>query len=349
MLFLLAAELVFVQPAVGHEAYTVPQEQFHEGLASTTANPLAPLALHHYIWLTLGVFGFVGVTYLVEMLFIATETGYTVDTFIKHGEKYGPVLVRVAVGLSFLFAAYTDTIFGPELSLFQLPFPHVLKFVLFAVGVMLLTGFLVETAAVAGLVLFTITAFQFGEYLLTYANYLGELLVLVLFGSRHLSLDGLLFGERDRSVFDWLDRFSDLEIPIIRVFYGVALIYAGVTIKFLHQDIAVQVFHQYHLGQFFPASAQWTAAFFGVGEVLVGLLILLGLTVRWTTLLSLFFITISLFYFQELLWPHLILYGISFNLIINTQDRLSLDGKLIPWLHEKLEGHYHRYIKGEPA
>ncbi|MDY6777663.1 MAG: hypothetical protein SVU32_03290, partial [Candidatus Nanohaloarchaea archaeon] len=235
---------------VAHEAYTVPRDQFLQGLEQTTTHPLAPLTAHHHLWLSAALIGFVGLTYLIEVLFIATETGYEVDTLIKQGEKYGPVIVRVAVGLSFLFAAYTDSVFGPELSLLQLPFPVFVKFTSFAVGFMLVFGFLVEVAAAVGIVIFALTALQYGEYLLTYANYLGELLVLLLFGSRYLSIDKLLYGERDW--LSWLDAVSEYELPIIRIFYGIALIYAGVTVKFLHQHIAVAVFHQYHLGQIFP-------------------------------------------------------------------------------------------------
>ena len=65
---------------------------------------------------------------------------------------------------------------------------------------------------------------------------------------------------------------------------------------------------------------------------LIGLFVILGFAMRWTILISLAFITLSILYFQELLWPHFILYGISFSLLINSGDLFTLDHWIVPWL-----------------
>ncbi len=40
---------------------------------------------------------------------------------------------------------------------------------------------------------------------------------------------------------------------------------------------------------------------------------------RLTILISLFYITLSLLFFRERVWPHLLLYGISFNLLVQPE------------------------------
>ncbi|GBD34292.1 hypothetical protein HRbin35_00002 [bacterium HR35] len=43
-----------------------------------------------------------------------------------------------------------------------------------------------------------------------------------------------------------------------------------------------------------------------------------------TVLISLFYITLSLIYFKELVWPHILLYEISLNLLVQPEI-LTLD------------------------
>jgi hypothetical protein len=75
----------------------------------------------------------------------------------------------------------------------------------------------------------------------------------------------------------------------------------------------------------------------GLAEILIGLFVILGFAMRWTIIISLAFITLSILYFQELLWPHFILYGISFSLLINSGDLFTADHWIVPWL-KKLVG-----------
>jgi uncharacterized membrane protein YphA (DoxX/SURF4 family) len=160
-------------------------------------------------------------------------------------------------------------------------------------------------------------------------NYFGELLVLLLFGSRWLSFDKYFFGKT--LWFKKLEKYKDFEIPIVRICYGIALIFAGYTIKFQHQELTVMVYNQYHLKDFFHASAQFIAAGAGLAEIIIGIFIVFGIAMRLTILISLVFITLSLLYFHEMIWPHMMLYGISFSLLINSADRFTVDRYMIPW------------------
>ena len=219
---------------------------------------------------------------------------------------------------------------GPELPLAVLPGGPLIRFLLFVLAFMILLGIFTEVAGAASLVLFAVLCWHFGWYMATYANYFAEFAVLMVFGSRFLSLDRLFYGEK--RWWSGLTRYTSLEVPFVRVFYGIGLAYAGYTIKFVHQNLTIDVYNQYHLVNFFHASASFIAAGAGLAEILIGLFVIFGFAMRWTILISLAFITLSILYFQELLWPHFILYGISFSLLINSGDIFTADHWIVPWL-----------------
>ena len=150
-------------------------------------------------------------------------------------------------------------------------------------------------------------------------TFFAELAVLMVFGSRFLSLDRLFYGEK--RWWSGLARHASLEIPFVRVFYGIGLAYAGYSMN-PSSNLTIDVYNQYHLVNFFHASASFIAAGAGLAEMLIGLFVIFGFAMRWTIIISLAFITLSILYFQELLWPHFILYGISFSLLINSRKYL---------------------------
>jgi uncharacterized membrane protein YphA (DoxX/SURF4 family) len=197
-----------------------------------------------------------------------------------------------------------------------------LRAALFAISGMILTGFLTELAALGALLIFTIGWQIEGWYLLTYMNYLGEIVVLILFGSRRYSVDRWIFGSLKR-----FPHLRDYEQAIVRVCYGIALSYAAIDIKFLHPILTVTVVNEYHLTQFhwlFPSDPLLVTFGAALSELVIGIFIILGFEIRLTVLISLFYITMSLLYFREVVWPHLLLYGISLNLIFS-KEAFTLD------------------------
>lgn len=326
--------LLLAAPASAHEAYVLTGNEFNLGLSQNTQNPLSGLFQPAYLKTTLIITLSVITLYFLVMFWATTKPAAFLDKFIKKGKVLGPLIIRAAISASFFYAAYANSILGPELSLDIIPGGPIIRFLLFLMAIMIAFGFLTEFAAAAGLLIFAYITLTFKSYMITYANYFGELIVLFLFGSRFLSIDKYLFGKK--TLIASLEKFRELEIPIVRILYGIALMYAGWEIKFLHQSLSIDVYHQYHLSNFFHAPATFIASGAGLSEILIGLFIFLGLEQRLTTLISLFFITLSILYFRELLWPHFMLYGISFSIIINSSDRFTLDHILVPFTRKTL-------------
>ncbi len=320
--------------ALAHEAYVLPANQFHAGLKVFSQHPFAPLLDPAHFKLSAIITVCVVTGFALNFLWAATKPAARIDKFLKKASPVGPLIIRLTVGFSFFYSALSAVSLGPELSLAGMPAAHFIQFMEFVIGLMFILGVFTEIAALIGAGIFIYLVFFFHGYMITYTNYFGEFLALIFFGSRFLSFDRWVFGK-----VSWLkkmDKYKGIEVPLVRILYGVALIYAGYTIKFAHQGLTIAVFNQYHLENFFHNTAAFIAAGAGLSEIAIGFFILIGFAVRLTVLISLVFITLSLAYFHELLWPHYLLYGISISLIINSGGKYSLDNVIAPWVRRHI-------------
>ncbi len=304
--------------AYAHEAYVLPYTKFWDGIHEPlSAHAFAALRDPNNIRITsiivVSVFALLGLNFLFRM----STWGQKAHAFLERFAKYGPHFVRITIALALFFSALSNSFLGPELHISAFPYAYLVRSVLFAMSGMIAVGFMTELAAFVGVIIFVGSLFVYGPYVFTYLNYLGELIVLSLFGMRMFSLDKYLLGPLKRFVV--FERYGTL---IVRVLYGLALVYAAITVKLLRPDLTVSVVESWHLTQFhwlFPSDPLLVTLGAGIVETVIGLFIIFGFELRLTVLISLFYITLSLLYFRELVWPHLLLYGISFNLLLQPE------------------------------
>jgi uncharacterized membrane protein YphA (DoxX/SURF4 family) len=301
-----------------HEAYVLPYNTFWDGMKQPfSAHAFYALKNPNNIRVTIMIVLSVWVLLALNFFIRRSMSGQKMHAFVEKYSHIGPHFVRIAISAAFLFSALSSSFLGPELHGSLFPYPYLLQVILFAIGIMILIGFMTELAAFLGIVVFIWSVFIFGPYIFTYLNYLGELIVLFLFGMRIFSLDKYIFGPLHRFRI-----FKKYETVIVRVMYGLALIYAAITVKLLHPDLTVLVVNTWHLTKFhwlFPSDPLLITFGAGVVETIIGLFIIFGFEMRLTIFISLFYITLSLLYFRELVWPHLLLYGISFNLLVQPE------------------------------
>jgi hypothetical protein len=321
----LIAALVALCPLVAsaHEAYVLPRDYFWAQLSGTTSlDAFSALTKADNVRVTLWIAAGVAIVLILNFLLRRTRAGYALHRLPERLSFLGPVFVRVAISASLFFSAWSWSFLGPELPLSGMIWPSVMRAILFAASGMILAGFLTEIAAAAVLAVYVIGFACYGLYLATYLNYLGELIVLVLFGLRVWSIDRAIFGPLRR-----FPKLRGYETTIVRVCYGLALMYAAITVKVLHPAMTARVVTDWHLTQFhwlFPSDPLLVVLGAGLAEFAIGLFIAIGFEMRITVLVSLFYITLSLLYFRELVWPHLMLYGISLSLLVKPET-LTLD------------------------
>lgn len=309
-----------------HEAYVLPYETFWRALGEP-AGPKAFDALKnpHNFWVFIVIAATTALLLTLNLLLRRTKLGGRLHRWPERYAHLGRHFVRFAIAAAFFFSAASQTFLGPELREGLFPHAPLISLAVFAISLMIAFGLFTEAAALLGLAVFIKSFSIFGPYLLTYFNYLGELIVLLLFGLRTFSLDHYLFGPLRR--FKYLKKY---ETTIIRAFYGLGLMYAAVTVKLLHPAITLQVVTDWHLTRFhwlFPADPLLVTFGAGLAELVIGFFITIGFELRLTVLVSLFYLTLSLLYFGEAVWPHLLLYGLSFNLLVQPET-FTLDNFL---------------------
>ncbi len=259
-------------------------------------------------------------SYLICNAAFSKKLGSTIEQF----RPYSTLLIRLVLGISLICSAAYKSFFGPELPLTQIGSETVLIFILYTCGIAFLLGLHTRFFAALMIIMYAISALTFHAYMVTYINYFGEFFVLFLLGGETYSVDQMVFKEQHKMAKS-LDEFGrKYAFTILRITFGLSLIYTAVYVKFLHPELSLQVISKYHLTSVFPFPPLLTVLCAGIIESLIGLLYVLGLLMRWNTIFFLLFVTASLFYFGEAVWPHFILFGIAIGIFLYGYDSFSL-------------------------
>jgi uncharacterized membrane protein YphA (DoxX/SURF4 family) len=341
-----AALLLFPFAASAHEVYVLTHDEIQHDIASPGFSWWSVIAadMHHFMfWAFIGI-----LTVLVIFgISIIRPLERALLPMFERMKPYAPHIPRITVGMAYLAGAWYQAAYGPELPLAANwgPYTPLITAVLVIVGGLMIAGLYVRTAALAALALFAANVYFQGWYMLTYTNYLGEILVLLLIGAHGFH------GARTRHTEpgSWAERvarFSHKAKPyaflILRVGFGVALFYASFYAKFLHNDLALDVAqgtgilptvvtHAYTVAQYLGFEPHFLVIGAGIVEFVIALFFIFGIEIRFTALFLEFWLALSLWYFGEVVWPHLILIGIPIAFIFYGYDKYSIEG----WLFKK--------------
>ena len=315
--------------ASAHEVYVLDHATVLRDVAAVSPNPLLAFFSNTYQFFLWGFISFVTVsTLFFASIFRVFESA--LDPFFWRLKKYAAPVARVTLGLALICCAYNSALFGPELPFSDFvghAYVPLVYSALYIAGVLIALGWLTRIAALAMLPIFALALHHYGFYMLNYTNYLGEMLFVFVLGGGFLSLDGAgahHIPEATRRFIRWIEPYSFL---ILRILFGVAIAYAAIYAKFIHSQLALDTISQYHLTDFFHFEPLFTVLGALIIETLIGLFFIVGVEIRWTALFFLFWLVLSLLYFGEAVWPHLILIGLNITFFLHGYDRYSLEGR----------------------
>ena len=328
---------VWSLPGIGlaHEVYVLQPGQIATDISEPPFDMVATLMtnLHQVIF-----WAFIGFVLVSTVFFMSIFRLFETRShpFFMRIRPYASTVARVTVGLGFIAGGYFGATYGPELPL-AISFggnAHLVSLALSIIGVLMVVGFWARAAAIAALALFLTSIYQHGIYMLTYINYLGEIIVLLIIGSHRASIHSLTgWSETFYASFQRLaERMKSLAFPILRVCFGVSLIYSSVYAKIIHNNLALQVAslplagHAHGLAYYFGFEPHFMVLGAAIIEIVIGLFFIFGIEIRWTSIFLLFWLTLSLWYFQESVWPHVILIGIPIAFIMHGYDKYSIEG-----------------------
>lgn len=292
--------------ASAHEVYVLSHESIASGIASDSPNPFEAFATNRFQFFLWGFIAFVvvstiffaSITHRLEMFF---------EPFLTRLRPWAAPVARVTLGVCLIASAYNDALFGPELPLSDFgPYGTLIRVALLVAGILVLFQRFAKQGALIALVIFMIASFWYGWYILTYVNYLGEIL-LALFLIKPV--------------------WEPYAFLALRVGFGVSIAFAALYAKFIHSNLALSVVLEYDLTRYFQFEPLFVVLGACIIEILIGIFFIVGFEIRHTVLFFLFWIFVSLLFFGEAVWPHLVLVGVNIALFMYGYDDLTVEGK----------------------
>lgn len=324
--------------ASAHEVYVLSPETIAHDIATPSPSPLLAFVdnrTQFFIW---GFIAFV----LVSTVFFASITHrleFFFEPMLTRLRPWAPLVARLTLGACLIASAHNMALFGPELPLSDFgPWALVAQWALYISGALILVNVLTLPAAVVAMVVFAGGAALYGWYMLNYANYLGEMLVVFLlagFGFGNLRSKKISGGGGQREHFgvkrfflSGNSRLEPIAFLILRVAFGISVAFASIYAKFIHSNLALSTISEYHLTNFFHFDPLFIVLGACIIEVLMGIFFIIGFEIRHTALFFLFWIFLSLLYFGESVWPHLVLAGVNVALFMYGYDKYTIEGRL---------------------
>src|SRR3989344_4276363 len=220
------AAILLLTPVVtrAHEVYVLSPDEIATGVNTPPFDMLATLQANLGSFVFWGFIVFVVVSTIFFMsIFRVLERLF--DPYFVRLKRHAGVVARVTIGTGLVAGAYYGANYGPELPLAAI-FGSSASFVaslLGLVGLMLMVNLWTRAAAAIAAVFFLINTLWHGIYMLTYVNYLGEFIVLVIAVHKGMKAHAL-------------SRFAPYAWPILRVTFGISLIYSSIYAKILHNN-----------------------------------------------------------------------------------------------------------------
>ena len=307
-----------------HEVYVLSPGRIAIDLHADSPNPIEALKDPHSLQIFLIIFVLFLLLVFV-MLWASYNKRFTrlFRAFILSIKKYAFTIARIFVGISLIFSATHLGLFGPELPLSGFTqYVSQFQLILYALGVLFIFGIFTRLTAVAAVCIYLFACTHAGFYMLNYFNYFAEFVLLLFTGGGVFSADNLYEDYIDP---EWAATFEQKYGGVIlRIGFGIALLFAAIYVKFIHSDLSLDVVSQYHLVDYFKLMPLMIVFGAGLIEVGISLFYLFGFEVRFNSLFFLGFVTVSLFFFGEAVWPHIVLYGIALAIFCAGYDRFSI-------------------------
>lgn len=317
--------------ASAHEVYVLNPSSVAHDIATPSPDPLNAILTNKPLFAWWAVVAII-VIFAVLLVSMSRRVEDALDPTLLKIKKFAPLVARLTLGISLIAAAYYGALFGPELSL-ALVFPHAAVFIraiLFITGICITFGICVRTSAFAMLVVYILALPSVGTYMVNYASYLGEVILSLILGAGTYSLRHALLPQMHSDYLQKISKkFEPYAFAILRVLFGIAIIYACWYAKLFHSNLALDTIAQYHLTNYFHFSPIFLTLGAMIIETIVGVFYILGFEIRFAATIFFIFLSLALSFFGEIVWPHIVLFGLNIAFFLHGYDRYGLEGRFL--------------------
>lgn len=230
--------------------------------------------------------------------------------------KYSPyvsTVLSVSLGVGLVVAGLAQEFIAPELPLAGGLRPALIA-VQLMVGALLIAGLFTRLSAAAVFLLYAVGVLLYQGGMIDYLLILGVAFYLVITGRGALGVDNLLEDSLWPGRNDFLRRFENCPMCVLRIAAGLTLIWLGVD-KWWHPDWSYAVIETHHLPLFGFSKEMYV---FGAGlvETAVGLGVLIGALVRVIAVVLAVLFSLTALVFQGEIIGHVVLFGVVFALLV---------------------------------
>jgi uncharacterized membrane protein YphA (DoxX/SURF4 family) len=233
----------------------------------------------------------------------------TLAASLRDYERYIPWILRLSAGIALMGSGLADYLFAPHLEISP---RSIASFILVASGFALLVGVAVRLAALVGLLVFAYALGVQGPDVLMASEVAVALIALTAIGPGRPSLDDLFSralpaaprtirsAGRLRTILgpeagaDHAVAMSTWLPVLLRVGLGIAVLYAGLVEKILDPGPALATVERYNLAFWVVDGYLWVFLA-GLTEIILGIALITGTSVRPVSALTFLVLTITLF------------------------------------------------------
>lgn len=306
-----------------HEVYVLTPNEVSKYEKVRDVNPWKALLEGNNLWIAIGFAVAIGASLLVAAFLKRTSFFQKVGAFFDKATVIAPDIIRIAFGASLIFSAQHNALFGPELPLTDFMYSGLLRVILLVSGIALVLGLRTRLFGIVALLIWIMSFFTKGWYMLTYTNYLAEAIAVIMLPVHTLSLDRWIYKLRGLKVPK--PSFGEYGLTVTRIGFAFALFYTAITVKFIDAAVPLEVVNQYDLTRFFPFTSLFIVLGAGLVEILIAVLFAAGLLRRMTTIIFLVFVSLSIVFFKEAVWPHYLLLALGIGIFLHKPDSYALD------------------------
>lgn len=309
-----------------HEVYVLPLDVIHTAMTNPSPDPFGAYSGNEFSFFFWAVVALVMISTVAAATFFRLFEARSLP-YLMSLKKYALPVARLTAGISTLSFGLAAALYGTEMpfsSLFGSASTFMQGFFILA-GAAITLGVFTRPFAILLSLVYVYAGYIYGWYVLTYTDHIGLYILLILLGGGGFSVSRR-FRINEMQMPNFVERLRPIAFPVMRACLGFGVLFASVYAKYLYSSLALNVVTMYHLTRYFPFDPLFVVLGALIVEFLIGLLIFFGVAIRWTLIFLAIWLTLSLLYFQELIWPHIILFGLAISLFCHGYDRYSLEG-----------------------